>query len=83
MEISASCRGGAGVPQRFHIGAMRINQCVANPAVAPYQYIQPAAATGVTSLGALALQRRHRHRVQFAIGDVALTPELYPRGHES
>ena len=77
---------GAVLPEglsAFRVGAMRINQRVAKFAVVPYQYIQPVIITGVAGLGALALQCRHGHRVQLAIGNVALAPELYPRGHES
>jgi hypothetical protein len=73
---------GPGCLSAFRVGAMRLNQRVAKLAVASYQCIQPIQPTGVARLGALPLQCRHSHCVQLAIGDVALSPELYSRGHE-
>jgi hypothetical protein len=80
---SLAAAAGPGCRSAFHVGAMRLNQRVANLAVVLYQCIQPIQPTGVARLGALALQCCHSRCVQLTIGDVALSPELYPRGHES
>jgi hypothetical protein len=66
---------------RFRQQFVSVNQAIAKLTVAPHQYIQPA--TGVAGLGTLALQCGHGHRVQLAIGDVALAPEPYRLGHEA
>ena len=66
---------------RFRQQFVSVNQAIAKLTVAPHQYIQPA--TGVAGLGTLALQCGYGHRVQLAIGDVALAPEPYRLGHES